>query len=136
MHLDLQVATFLANQGLGVLGESIFIGTTGSKDVNRFITVRQTGGDNIDTQQLPAADYTFQIQVRGDDPVEAQDRIYQIRDLFKMDREQESPLKNVELVEGGNGVAYTGIVSGPADLGTDASRRRAYSLNILIRFIN
>lgn len=134
MHFDLQVATFLAEQGLGVLGESVFVDTTGSSDVNRCTIVRQTGGDDLDTQQLPARDCTFQVYVRSDDPEEAQDRIYQVLNLFKMDTQQVSPLKNVELVEDENGVAYTKIISGPVSLGLDSSRRYAYSLNILIRF--
>lgn len=139
MEVVQQVATYLETQGLGTLDEDIFIVDARENDPDVCVVINQNSRDRKALSSFPANDYSFQFFVRSVDPVAGLQKVNAIADLFTMDTSQAQDLRNGHLIpeeDGGNQVIFTELISGPASLGLDKSKKYCNVVNVLMRILN
>lgn len=115
------LADWLASQGLGTVGEDLFVSYLPDTDAEPVLALYPTGGDAPDAK-VPLDEPTFQVRVRGADPSTAAARLQAVYDLLH-------GLTRTALPDGAWLLSCVALQSGPTSLGRDEAGRVSLVVN-------
>lgn len=126
MNVANEVATYLANQGLGTLGTDVFVGhQPKGSTYDNCITVYHTQGGQPDIY-IPTAEPSFQIIVRNKVYETGLSKVNSIVDELHQKR-------NAYLVSGETYFMFILLETEPYHIGMDEQERHEWTLNFYSR---
>jgi len=123
-RLSEEVAYYLQNQGLGTVGQNIFVSFIPDSP-DSLICVIDSGGYPSDVY-APIDNPTIQIRVRDVNYPACHDKAWTIYDLFN---------RNIEYYLGSLRILYSYVMQTPVYIGRDTKQREEFSLNIYFHII-
>lgn len=122
--LTFDIATILQDNGLGIIGESIFVGQDSPPKPDVQLNIRNTGTFLPDYPTIDLAYPTVQIIARGTKGGHqaCEEKIYAVKDYMKT-------IANYTVND--SRFVFINQQSGPVDIGLDSVMRPMYSLNLV-----